>query len=368
MASLPHKGSWLGLPDFGITEKVGDLMGKPRNVQGGSTLLANGSSALNNTQPLSGAGSKGSIAGVNQSLVSNQPMGPQLPTGFYPQKPSNNQPTTNAVPTGGGLSTATNAVNNAAQTENQSINSLSDAEIQALNDQLSSAGLSRDNQLQTINDQQTQVDSAKTAQIQEANDRAVEEISQGSAAARSAQQKVRNMLRGLGILASSAAGELLSQPINEFTQQKAQINQALTKRLGEIDTWYNTQVNTLAAAKRDIETQYSTLINNIKSDIRFTETERASALQQAKTQLEAKMLEIKSSLSNTQNDVMSTLQELMKYQDPEMNTNAINNAWMSAAGDQTTGKPQTASIVQSSLTADSLLGLGNKKNQGLSNY
>lgn len=34
-----HKGSWLGLPDFGITEKASDLLGRGRTNQGGSNLL-----------------------------------------------------------------------------------------------------------------------------------------------------------------------------------------------------------------------------------------------------------------------------------------------------------------------------------------
>ncbi len=38
MANI-HAGSWLGLPDFGITEKIGDVLGRQRTSQGGSQLF-----------------------------------------------------------------------------------------------------------------------------------------------------------------------------------------------------------------------------------------------------------------------------------------------------------------------------------------
>lgn len=43
VARLPHvdvhAGSWFGLPDFGITEAIGGLLGAPRTAQGGSNVL-----------------------------------------------------------------------------------------------------------------------------------------------------------------------------------------------------------------------------------------------------------------------------------------------------------------------------------------
>jgi hypothetical protein len=36
-----RKGSWFGLPEFGLTEKVGSLLGAPRTAQGGSNIFGN---------------------------------------------------------------------------------------------------------------------------------------------------------------------------------------------------------------------------------------------------------------------------------------------------------------------------------------
>lgn len=35
----PHKGSWFGLPEFGVTEKIGSLLGSPTTKQGGSNIF-----------------------------------------------------------------------------------------------------------------------------------------------------------------------------------------------------------------------------------------------------------------------------------------------------------------------------------------
>lgn len=40
--TAPHAGSWGGLPDFGITEKIGDFLGGGRTAQGGSSLGVSG--------------------------------------------------------------------------------------------------------------------------------------------------------------------------------------------------------------------------------------------------------------------------------------------------------------------------------------
>lgn len=48
--ALPHAGSWAGLPDFGITEAIGDFLGAPRNAQGGSQNRNIVPTAINNYQ------------------------------------------------------------------------------------------------------------------------------------------------------------------------------------------------------------------------------------------------------------------------------------------------------------------------------
>lgn len=76
-----HQGSWLGLPDFGLTEKIGDFFGSQRTTQGGSNIF-----------------------GTKNASEPNEVMGPPKPDVTTPP-PTNNyqstsQPTNNT--SGGG--------------------------------------------------------------------------------------------------------------------------------------------------------------------------------------------------------------------------------------------------------------------------
>jgi hypothetical protein len=83
MANLPHSGSWLGLPDFGITEAIGGLIGAPRTSQGGSNVLGSQKAA---------APMQKSVQGAKQVPVPNG-VGP-APTGggYRPPVTNNNNP------------------------------------------------------------------------------------------------------------------------------------------------------------------------------------------------------------------------------------------------------------------------------------
>lgn len=81
-----HPGSWLGLPDFGITEAVGGLLNRPTTSQGGSNLI--GSAPVQNS-----SASTGSVQGAS---TSGGFTGPVLPAGY--QFPSNNTTSTYSAP------------------------------------------------------------------------------------------------------------------------------------------------------------------------------------------------------------------------------------------------------------------------------
>lgn len=49
--AAPHKGSWFGLPDFGVTEKINDLLKRPRTNQGGSNLYGSQIKSSAQTKP-----------------------------------------------------------------------------------------------------------------------------------------------------------------------------------------------------------------------------------------------------------------------------------------------------------------------------
>lgn len=87
-----HAGSWFGLPDYGITEKIGSMIGAPRTAQGGSNLLG-GQKAASPTvlgqQQMYPSQSFGQISAYKPPVVqkvNNTPTTQNTDTGFqFPQ-------------------------------------------------------------------------------------------------------------------------------------------------------------------------------------------------------------------------------------------------------------------------------------------
>lgn len=104
---------------------------------------------------------------------------------------------------------------------------------------------------------------------------------QGASAANQAEIKSRNVLRGLGILNSSAAGELLSRPATEYQKQAADVERQLSSGLKEIDDFVRMKTEENALKVQQIINQYTSLIGKIQTDLRFSDKERFAAQQQA---------------------------------------------------------------------------------------
>lgn len=77
--ALPHAGSWFGLPDFGVTEAVGGLLGRPRSAQGGSNIIGNNKASTGQVLP---ASTGPNFTPVPQySSASSNPVATSSPTG-----------------------------------------------------------------------------------------------------------------------------------------------------------------------------------------------------------------------------------------------------------------------------------------------
>lgn len=76
--ALPHSGSWFGLPDFGVTEKIGSFLGTPQTQQGGSNLSSVFAPQASTPQPFVPSTSMYSTVGNNSpQQVFNPPAQPQ---------------------------------------------------------------------------------------------------------------------------------------------------------------------------------------------------------------------------------------------------------------------------------------------------
>lgn len=242
--------------------------------------------------------------------------------------------------------------NKAAQDQNAALlsqlNTQYDYNAAQAQNQLSALGNQKNDTLSQLDTQlagvQSQVGNAKT----NAQTQADKNTQDALATAQEVERKNRNALRALGILNSSAAGEQLSKPYNEYDRQRATIAQALTSRIGELDDFLNQKVAEHADAVKSVLTQFNDLTGRIQTDLRFNDRQRADAIQSANAALSQRLAEIQNSMFNykaqvesLKNSYSTGLNQLSQYVDPTANLAAIQAQGVSGV---TTPQAQTAQI------------------------
>jgi len=211
------------------------------------------------------------------------------------------------------------------------------SELSALNNQFDYLQAQGNNQLNSLTgDYNTGIDQANTdfqgiqSQVgqqkvgaEQARDKNIE---QAGAAAQSAQRSNRNTLRALGILNSSAAGELLSKPINEFGKIRADYVQAYQDRTNQLDDFLNQKTSEHTNLLNTLKNQYETLKGNIQNDMRFSDRQRTDAINAANAALSQRIAEIRQAQGTIKAKVdaqkLQLLQEagqLEAYKNPDFN-------------------------------------------------
>lgn len=246
------------------------------------------------------------------------------------------------------------------------------AEIQGLNTQFDRLRSEAENQIPFLQNERsrslsnlaneltglrTQIDSQKA----ESQANTESQVADAGQIARDTQRSNRNTLRALGILNSTAAGELLSKPLNQFDKVRAEIYQEGTRRVNELDNFMNQKTAEHANLVAQIEDNYSQLIGQIQNDLRFNERERADAIRSANAALSQRIAEIQQAQFNwkTQIDVAKMqlageLNQLQSYQAPTIDTAGISNLVPQL---EANAQPQTASIYQDEKKKNGLSGL-----------
>ena len=204
---------------------------------------------------------------------------------------------------------------------------------------------------------QNQIDLSRT-NAQNSTD---QQIQQAGSIAKSSQQQNRNVLRALGIINSSAAGELLSKPINEFGKQRAQLQQALIGRFNELDNTLDQATKEAANKKNEILSNYTQLYNNIQNDLRFNDRQRVDALNSINAAASQHLADIQQSVLNYQNQVnlqkqafAQQMAQISGYQSPSVDLTGINNSTLTNSG---AGATKTAAIYQDPLKKNTLSGV-----------
>jgi hypothetical protein len=298
-----HSGSWLGLPDFSITERISDALGRPRTNQGGSSILGN-QGASNTQQNPSGEVAAMSSMNYNFPLPTNTNPNYQ-PTQNRPAAPTNQASTqNNVVPS---VDPLLAEIDNAF---NPTMNYLSGLES-SLNSQLPSA----ENQVnqeygvaaQSLTNQKQQ--GLSGIDTQETTARARKEDASSAARRLFGELQRQGMQRYGG--ASSAGQAFTELSSNEFQ-----------RNMGGIDKGFNETLTQIGAARTSVENKFMEAMNNI-------ELQKNSALQSVRDDFRNKINEISRMRAGAQQEKanmrLQALQEL-RNQVFQVNMDAMNFA------------------------------------------
>lgn len=148
--------------------------------------------------------------------------------------------------------------------------------------------------------------------------------------AQGVERQNRNVLRALGILSSSAAGEMLAKPYGVYQTVAADLQQSFVNRKGEIDQWMRDRGTEIDQAVNQVNTQFTNLIGQINRDMRFSGEQRAAAVQQAQNALRQTMNDINTKAQAYQqaanqytSKMLQQIAQIQLYQNPQADVSGI---------------------------------------------
>jgi hypothetical protein len=325
------KGTWFGLPDFGLTEKYTSLKANPLAVQN------YGAPSSYQSAPMS-LGGQSIQGGTSYSLGKNVV----------------NTPSAVLSANTGGTSGVSGSVSGIGQVQQQQAGGtdpyagMSDAARSQAQIELEQALQQYDYYAEQAQNQKAGLGTQKASALSEmgtalgrSQTQAKASTEQATAATNTAKNKAlstaqdvtksnRNVLRALGILSSSAAGEMLQKPMNEYGTQAADLEQGLIQRKNVVDTWLQERTQEHQTAVQNLESQYSQLINNIDTDLRFNDRQRVTAVKAAQSALQTRLSEIEQSkmqyqqaAQNYNANIISQIAQIQLYQNPNADVSKL---------------------------------------------
>jgi len=156
--------------------------------------------------------------------------------------------------------------------------------------------------------------------------------------AQGVQKSNRNVLRALGILSSSAAGEMLNKPMNEYAKQAADLEQGLIQRKNVIKDWLLARSAEFQQATAQTTQKFNDMVNQINTDLRFNAGQRADAVKQASAALKTTLANIEAQKVNYQqtanqyaSNILAQIAQLKIQQGEKVDTNALQQGMLSTA-------------------------------------
>lgn len=250
------------------------------------------------------------------------------------------------------LKSNTSAAEQARQAQLGQANSQYDYNAEQLKNQLSGLDSQKQSGFNEIDTGLQGLLSQAGTSRESAQTNADQQVRQAGGIAKSTQQQNRNVLRSLGIINSSAAGELLTKPMNEFGQQRAQVQQQLGQRFKELDNYMDQSAKEAQNKKDSLLANYTQVFNNIQSDLRFNDRQRLDAVNQVNAAASQHLADIQTQMLNFQNQVTlqkqqfaMSMAQMGQYQDPTISSDYNLQNLLTNAGTGT----KTAAIYQDPL-------------------
>lgn len=192
--------------------------------------------------------------------------------------------------------------------------------------------------LSTLDTEYGKAEKEKGLAMTEATQATAEAKNKALSTANDVTKKNRNVLRALGILSSSAGGEILTKAMTEYGTQAGELQQGLIKRLATVEDWWMNRQQEFTKAKTDLETQYATLKENINRDLRFNDRQRLSAVKAAQAAMQQRVYEVaqqqqayQTAAKQYSDNILLKIAEMKMYQNPSADVSAIYNQLLSSA-------------------------------------
>lgn len=181
---------------------------------------------------------------------------------------------------------------------------------QALNqNQLAYLGNQRQTALDTYGNQNKEL----MSQIATAKTNAERDVETGKQSlyetAQGTQRSNRNVLRALGILGSSAAGEMLTKPNTEAAKQVGNLQTQLVQRKKELDDLAIQKQNEYAVNVKELEDNYAKLVSDIQIDSRYNEDEKLAAIQNVNAAYSTRAAELDQAMLQWNQDIQTQAQQ-----------------------------------------------------------
>ena len=208
---------------------------------------------------------------------------------------------------------------------------------QQMQGQIGEAGTQKTSALASLGEQKTQAENRAGSLTQEAEESTTTASRKALSTAQDVTKKNRNVLRAMGILSSSAAGEMLSKPMEEYGTQAADLQQTFIKRKGQVEDWLSERIVEYNNAKTGIEDQFNDIVNKINTDIRFNKSQKLNAVQQANAafseqiaSLQFQAQEYLNAATEYKNNMAMQMAQIQSYQSPGADVSGILSQQMQA--------------------------------------